>query len=195
MLLRLLRTALESRPPERAVVGLRVRSLPAPPRHDQLDLWRPAGPAPAALDALLAELASLCGADRVGEPAPDSGWRPDGFALRSFRPPRAGDPPCEEASGGGTPGAPPSPLALRALRPPVPARVRCRAGRPAFLESALARGAVVHCAGPWRTTGGWWSREQRFALDHYDLEVEDGTLLRLRYDHLARSWAIDGLYD
>lgn len=190
VLLRLIRTALESRPPEDAVEGLRVRALPAPPRHDQLDLWRPAGPAPAALDALLAELASLCGADRVGAPAPDPGWRPDGIALLPFRPPRPGDPPAEVLAGESSP-----PLALRALRPPLPARVRCRAGRPTFLESALARGAVVRCAGPWRTTGRWWSREERFALDHYELEIEDGTLLRLRYDHLARSWAVDGLYD
>ena len=48
-------------------------------------------------------------------------------------------------------------LALRAIRPPTPAQVRLDAGRPTTLRSAVANGDVVHCAGPWRHTGGWWS--------------------------------------
>ena len=87
------------------------------------------------------------------------------------------------------------PLGLRNVRPPIPARVRMRAGRPCAVESALCSGAILHCAGPWRTTGSWWSPQERFAFDHFDVATDAGLLLRLRYDHLGRSWQIDAVYD
>ena len=59
----------------------------------------------------------------------------------------------------------------------------------------MATGRVVQIAGPWRTTGGWWSHEQRFAYDHFDVQTSDGSLARLRFDHLGRCWQIDGVYD
>jgi len=86
-------------------------------------------------------------------------------------------------------------LSIRALRPPLLADVRLGAGRPVWIRSAVANGEVVHAAGPWRTTGGWWSEEQRFAFDAYDVATSDGLLVRLRYDHLRRIWEIDALYD
>jgi hypothetical protein len=77
----------------------------------------------------------------------------------------------------------------------VAAEVRIRGAIPAQLRSAVANGAVVHAAGPWRTTGGWWSPEHRFAYDYYDVQTSDGTLSRLRFDHLRRRWEIDAIYD
>ena len=84
---------------------------------------------------------------------------------------------------------------MRALRPPAAAEVRVERGRPVFLRSAVAKGRILEAAGPWRTTGRWWSRGERFALDYYDVWVEDGSVLRLRYDWLERRWQVDGLYD
>ena len=76
----------------------------------------------------------------------------------------------------------------------VRAQVEAPSGRPRHVRSALANGAIVHCAGPWRTTGRWWS-EDRFAFDHYDVQTRDGWVFRLRRDHVARTWAIDAIYD
>jgi hypothetical protein len=56
-------------------------------------------------------------------------------------------------------------------------------------------GDVVSCAGPWRTSGGWWSGEERFALDHYDVQTADGTVARLRFDGVRERWSVDALYD
>lgn len=84
---------------------------------------------------------------------------------------------------------------MRALRPPLPAEVRVRAGRPAWVRSALAHGEVVHCAGPWRATGGWWAADCSFAFDSFDVATSDGLLVRLRYDRIRHSWEIDALYD
>jgi protein ImuB len=84
---------------------------------------------------------------------------------------------------------------VRAVRPPIPAEVRTLHGRPEWIRSALASGRVVQIAGPWRTTGGWWSREQRYAYDYFDVQTSDGSVARLRFDHFGRRWQIDGIYD
>jgi len=84
---------------------------------------------------------------------------------------------------------------VRALRPPLPARVRVAGGRPAWLASALANGRIERAAGPWRTSGRWWSPEERFAFDHYDVATGDGCVVRLRLDLLHQRWEIDGVYD
>ena len=54
---------------------------------------------------------------------------------------------------------------------------------------------MVRLAGPWRTTGGWWSPEGRFAFDHFDVQTSDGSAVRLRLDHVRRAWQIDAIYD
>jgi protein ImuB len=185
--LRRLRTALECEPPVAPVAGCALAAEGEPARRDQLDLFRPAGPAPAALDALLAELAALCGLGRIGAPHVPDDPRPGAFDVVPFEP--------HSSPAGQRDGFSPRALALRMLRPPLPATVRLCAGLPAWVGSAVASGDVVHCAGPWRTTGGWWSETRRFAFDSYDVATGDGLLVRLRYDHLARRWEIDALYD
>ena len=75
------------------------------------------------------------------------------------------------------------------------AQVQLRQHRPEWIRSAVASGRVVRLAGPWRTTGGWWSREDRFAFDSFDVQTSDGTVARLRLDHVHREWQIDAVYD
>jgi protein ImuB len=193
VLLRLVGLSLEAQPPPAPVEAIALSAQGRPLRRDQLDLFRPAGPSPAVLDRTLAELESLCGDGRVGAPAPQDSHRPDAFGVTPFAPGRG------THEGNGL--HPPSPstvhptLALRILRPPVEARVRLRGGLPAHVESSAVRGDVVSCAGPWRTSGGWWSPEGRFALDHYDVQTDDGTLARLRFDGVRERWSVDALYD
>jgi len=193
VLVRLLCASLEARPPAAAVVAVSLETEGRAPAVDQLDLFRPAGPAPAALGRTLAELAALCGRERIGAPEVVDDHRPDAFAQVPFRA-AASAPPAQRAQPG--PGEPPeSALAVRALRPPAAAAVRTRNGRPEWIQSAVANGRVVQLAGPWRTTGGWWSREQRFAYDYFDVQTSDGSVARLRFDHLTQRWQIDGIYD
>jgi len=66
---------------------------------------------------------------------------------------------------------------------------------PCSIRSAVTQGQIVTVSGPWRTTGGWWSEEGRYALDHYDIQVSDGVLARLCFDWVDRSWRIDACYD
>ena len=64
-----------------------------------------------------------------------------------------------------------------------------------FVRSAVSQGEVVEIAGPWRTTGQWWSETGHFAVDHYDVQMSDGNVLRLCFDWKQNQWQVDGLYD
>ncbi|MGH0029774.1 MAG: DNA polymerase Y family protein [Myxococcota bacterium] len=190
VLIRLLHQALEARAPEAAVETVRVETRGVATRSDQLDLFRPAGPAPDTLSQVLAELSSLCGDGHVGAPAVADSHHPDALALRPFPPKPATSRGHDDGDDAFT-----TQLALRVLRPPVAAQVRLQGDRPASLRSPVANGSVLRCAGPWRTTGGWWSEQGRFAFDHFDVLTHDGTVSRLRFDHVSRSWQIDAVYD
>jgi protein ImuB len=192
-LLRGLTLALCERPPEAPVEGVSLASEGHPLRSDQLDLFRPRGPDPRALDRTLGELESLCGEGRVGTPVVGDSHHPAAFGVRPFHS-RSQPSPArvypESAQAGF------SSLAIRALRPPVRAEVSSDRGQPVFVHSAISHGRVVAMAGPWRSTGFWWSdREERFAIDHFDVQVSDGKLLRLGFDWIDRVWQIDGVYD
>ena len=186
VLVRLARHALEAHALAAPVARVKIATRAGPLRRDQLDLFRPAGPAPAVLGETLAALQSLCGDARVGAPVAVDTHHPDSFALAPFTSPRCASE--REPGAAGT-------LALRALRPPLPAQVRRHQQSPAWIRSAIANGRVVRCAGPWRTTGGWWSSEERFAFDQFDVQSEDGVVVRLRFDHVRREWQIDAVYD
>jgi protein ImuB len=187
VLLRLVCHALESHPPQAAIESVEISTEGCPFDPDQLDLFRPAGPAPAMLGRTLAELEALCGGDRIGSPTVADSHHPDAFGMAPFQPTPT------------DPGAPRSMhvgrLAVRALRPPLHANVRVSRGVPEFVHSAIARGRVVRVAGPWRTTGSWWSSEGRYAYDSFDVQTHDGTVCRLRLDHIRKTWHIDAVYD
>ena len=188
VLLRLLRQDLESRPPVAAIDGVTLACEGVRLRREQLDLFRPRGPDPNALDQTLAELGAICGAERVGSPAVVDDHRPDAFSMQPFSGRGVSD--LTQTSARPTPR-----LTLRAVRPPARAEVRVEGGRPVALRSAVSQGEVVRIAGPWRTTGQWWSEAGHFAVDHYDVQMSDGNVLRLCFDWKRNQWQVDGLYD
>jgi len=188
VLVRLVCRALESHPPASAVEGVTLETEGRPIPSDQLDLFRPAGPAPAVLGRTLAELEALCGEEHIGSPRVADQHHPDAFQMAPFRPGAAHAPR-------GSPDSLAGKLAIRALRPPLDASVRLCRGLPEHVRSAIANGRVLQVAGPWRTTGSWWSPEDRFAFDSFDVQTADGTVARLRFDHLRKRWQIDAVYD
>ncbi len=192
-LLTLLRTHLESHLPVRAVTGIGLTADAACIAPTQLDLLRPAGPAPTALAAVLARLTALCGPDRVGVLQAADSHRPDAVRLDRF----VGEP-----SPDGPPGDPLDPrsappvvrLALRAFRPPVPLEVF---ENRAFIDCVRGRGfggRVVRWAGPWRVRGEWWTAEP-YAREYYDVELSDGGVYRIYRDARSGRWSADGVYD
>jgi len=193
VLVRLAALSLESRPPLAPIKSASLATAGSPVRGDQLDFFRPAGPAPAMLSRTLAELEALCGPGRIGAPVVSDSHRPDAYAMATFAPSSGAGSLVRDVDAHAEPTR--GSLAVRALRPPIPAQVQASIGSPEWIRSALANGEVIRCAGPWRTTGGWWSREERFAFDHFDVQTSDGLVVRLRLDLITSSWQIDAVYD
>jgi protein ImuB len=206
VLLRLIALALERHPPAAPVESVSLQTESVPTRTDQLDLFAPRGPDPAALDRTLSELESLCGEGRVGAPEVPDTHHPAAFAQKPFSPPASGisrqsrrRSDLAHEAGRSAVALDPDPTppipALRAIRPPVRAEVRIDRGLPAFVRSAVSQGDVIVVSGPWRTTGKWWSPDERFVLDHFDAQISDGCVIRLRFDWMKRLWQVDGIYD
>jgi len=148
---------LESHPPPAGIDRVSIVIDPTPGRVLQHTLFTRAHPTPEQLSTLLARLAAVMGQDRIGVPATVDTYRPGAFAMTAFKTdqgPGAGD----SGLGAGLHSLLMS--ALRRCRQPVPARVAIADGRPIRVTTdrrGFAGGVVVHCAGPWRTSGDWWA--------------------------------------
>jgi protein ImuB len=123
---------------------------PAPARITQFSLLERALPSPETLSTLTARLSALVGESRIGSAVLLDSHRPDAFAMVRFAPEvgETGLPPNERRP------------VLRRQRLPPAIRVSVEHGRPVYIATArrgMPQGAVIQAAGPWRTSGGWWS--------------------------------------
>lgn len=186
-LLGLLRLQLEQQPPRAALDALRLQARADVLRSSQLDLFRPNGPPPSALATVLAQLASLCGSERVGSPVVLDSYRldQDGMVPFGSRTRDAKTPP---------PGSVLPPLALRRFRPPLAVEVFYERERPDFVRGPRLGGRVVSWAGPWRIRTEWWG-ERVYWREYYDVQLSDGGLYRLFRDNEQQQWFVDGVYD
>ena len=64
--------------------------------------------------------------------------------------------------------------------------------RPAFVAAAQIRGKVIDLAGPWRTSGGWWTVDA-WQRDEWDIALSDGALYRIYCE--PAGWFVEGSYD
>jgi protein ImuB len=225
---------LESHPPSGPVDRVVVAVDPTPARIVQFSLITRPLPSPEQLSTLMARLQALMGETRCGSPGLIDSWKPGAFEMRSFA-------PQEQGSGIGDQGSRtleqrtnrsliPDPrslaLALRRFRHPVPARVRVEAGKPARVtidRRGFSGGGVAGCAGPWRTSGGWWNgngdqgsgiRDQKprsnldlrspipdprsltqWDHDEWDVTLSDGATYRLCRARDTDAWFVDGVVD
>ena len=233
---------LESHPAPAAIDRVVVAADPTAARVLQCSLLHRPLPSPEQLSTLRARLSALMGEGRCGSPAVVDSWQPGACGLKPFEP--------REASGRhgpqrhrGTEEGPQNlcvsvPLrpvgannasnrpaaALRRFRVPVPARVRVEHGRPVRLRTdrrGLGGGRVAECAGPWRTSGGWWidraPKPQRhrgteegptslcvsvslwpveaWDRDEWDVTLGDNATYRAFRDRGTGAWFLEGIYD
>jgi protein ImuB len=198
---------LESHPPPAAVERVTVVIDPTPGRVVQHTLFTRAHPTPEQLSTLIARLTALMGQDRIGRPAVVDSYRPGAFAMQPF--------PTEHGAGAGGagkdvgfpypshPAYPPDPpqnvvSAFRRCRHPVPARVTVAGGRPVAVTTdrrGFAGGRVQGCAGPWRTSGEWWSGLLAWNRDEWDVSLSDGAIYRIFRDRVTDGWFIDAIAD
>ena len=219
---------LEAHPPSAGIDRVAIVVDPVPTRMLQFSLLERALPSPEQISTLLARLAALMGEGRCGVPALVDSHRPGAFEMRPFNP-RAGGRRPNPKSRIPNPELQGSLISvLRRFRVPVTARVTVDRGRPVRVATghrSVDGGRVVMCAGPWRTSGHWWTgrarrtRRASFASripnpesregtneqssssspcwdrDEWDVALTDGGVYRIYRDRGQRSWFVEGVID
>ena len=182
--LRLLQYDLAAHPPPAPVVSVHLEAVPVKPRVVQTGLFIPLAPEAEKLELTLARIAAVVGDGNAGTPELLDTHRPGAFEMKRFD---AGAPVMPAGSD-----VEPH-LAIRLYRPPLKAQVIARNGHPARVAARGISGNVTVYAGPWRTSGDWWTPDP-WARDEWDLELEDGALYRV-YREGRGDWYIEGNYD
>jgi protein ImuB len=185
-MLKLLQLHLERHSPQAPVTGFMLHIEPVDPRRVQGGLFLPPTPAPDKLQITLSRIAGMVGEENVGSPELLNTHRPDAFRLR----------PLVLDDKQPLPGEPPSilKLALRLFRPALYARVHTSGIRPKDVTAPGVEGRVVEAAGPWRTSGDWWTQSP-WARDEWDVELTDGALYRIYCESKTHDWYIHAIYD
>ena len=191
LLFRMLQTHLENFKSEHPIVAVALTAQPIRPASQQFGLFETALRNPQQLYETLARLSALLGSDRVGTPVLEETHRPDAFRMEPFSWTSV-----ESAVPSGNPkdalrtAHTTTRLALRRFRPPANTSVFVSEAR--YLESDKIRGQIVDQTGPFLFSGNWWD-EKSWARAEWDMQLEDGDLVRAHED--SGAWKIDGIYD
>jgi protein ImuB len=186
-LFRVLRTYLETVRADSPIASVRLSAKPGRPATHQFGLFDATLRDPNQFHETLGRLTALLGPGRAGTPCLADSHRPEDFrmepdALAAPRPQERED----------NEGEPPAGPALRRFRPPMPATVEMRSGRPALLRSAAYTGPIARARGPWRLSGQWWD-ERAWERDEWEVQTRDGVLYRLVRQ--KEEWFVEGLFD
>ena len=211
---------LESHPPSAGIDQVTVVVDPVLARTQQFSLLERARPSPENVSTLIARLTALAGEGRCGSPALVDSHDMASFEMRSFGPStKLGvDGESHRIVDNNTLGsdqdrhfdtgmAPLRPM-LRRFRVPVAARVRVQKGRPVrVMAPRVSGGEVVHWAGPWRTSGHWWTGASEapaaapspgaspWDRDEWDVSLADGSVYRIFHDRRVDRWFLAGMVD
>jgi protein ImuB len=201
LLFRMLHTHLENFKSEHPIVAVALSAQPIKPAREQFGLFETTLRNPQQLLETLARLIALLSADRVGTPVLEETHRPDAFRMEAF----VWNWISTAGNGGrssATPEAHPkargsSPLhtlrlALRRFRPSVSASVLLDEDCLMHVRDADVRGKIIDLQGPFLISGNWWD-EKSWACAEWDLQLEDGELVRCHESEAT--WRIDGIYD
>jgi protein ImuB len=179
-LLKLLQMDLEAHPPAAPTIALSLVLKPVHPRTVQTGIFLPVTPAPDKLELTLARIRSIVGEANVGIPQLLNTHHPHPFHLANAQPQIA------------NPQSPmPNPQGFRYFRPPLHATIDLINNRPVRLSAPGIHGKVINAAGPWRTSGDWWT-STIWNRDEWDIALSNGALYRIYRDS---QWFIEGSYD
>lgn len=164
--LKLLQLDLAAHPPGAPVIKLWITAQPAPPRSAQRGLFLPISPEPEKLEITLARISAIVGERRAGIARLLDSHRRDSFQIDRFG---AGD----GANSSSNPTmryevGSPAAIAMRLIRPACRLKVDLSNGRPTDLaiknnqkERENLQGKVMWSAGPWRSSGDWWTENAK----------------------------------
>jgi protein ImuB len=180
-LLKLLQMDLEAHPPQAATHALSVSIKPVLPRTVQTGIFMPLAPAPDKLELTLARIRGIVGEQNVGVPELVDTHHPHPYRLKSEQPQIGTSQQITDRQ------------AFRYFRPPITAKVELQHDRPARLIASGIHGKVLNAAGPWRTSGNWWT-QAAWDRDEWDITLTNGALYRI-YCEPDQRWFVEGCYD
>jgi protein ImuB len=186
-MLKLLQLHLERHPPSAPIAAFSIRIDPIEPRFVQEGLFLPPTPPAGKLQITMARIAAMVGDANTGSPLLRNTHRPDAFQLAAL---------CTESPlQNETPGNENIlRLAMRLFRPALEARVKVVEYTPKKIDARGITGNVVRSAGPWRTSGEWWTPKP-WNREEWDVALEDGSLYRIYCETPAYAWFVYGIYD
>lgn len=176
--LKLIELDLEKHSPTAPVVKVTVTAEPARPRTAQNGLFIPLAPEPEKLELTLARISAVVGEQNVGSPELVDTHRPGAFRMTAPLQSRLSNTSQMAVA-----------LAFRAFRPPLAAKVQAD-----FISAPGVRGKIARQAGPWRTSGDWWTNNP-WSRDEWDIELTGGALYRIYCEAQTGRWFIEGSYD
>jgi protein ImuB len=178
-LLKLLQMDLEAHPPTAPTIALTLSLKPVHPRTVQTGIFLPVTPSPDKLKLTLARIRGIVGENNVGIPQLLNTHHPHPYRLVKAQPITSHQPPVTSHHG------------FRFFRPPLPATVSLDRNRPIHIAAPGIHGKVLNAAGPWRTSGDWWTSTV-WNRDEWDIALSNGSLYRIYRDS---QWFIEGSYD
>ncbi len=179
-LLKLLQMDLEAHPPTAPTIALSLSLKPVHPRTVQTGIFLPVTPAPDKLELTLARIRGIVGENNAGIPELINTHHPHPYRLVNAQPQLAN-----------TQSPTANPQGFRFFRPPLPATVSLVDNRPIRITAAGIHGKVLNAAGPWRTSGDWWT-STIWNRDEWDIALSSGSLYRI---YSNPHWFIEGSYD
>jgi protein ImuB len=188
-LLKLIQLDLESHPPGTAVIALRIIAHPARPQTAQQGLFAAQAPEAGRLEILLSRLRKLVGDGRVGSPELLDSHAPEAFRINNFEIAQASSPSNVSAQTANA-------VAMRMVRPPRAISVELRGEAPVAMHYEGKRLMLHSGAGPWRTSGEWWTHPS-WCREEWDVVLNEPAqrCLRLAHDPAASCWYVIGIYD
>ncbi len=186
-MLKLLQLHLERHPPQAPIIAFTLHMEPVEPRNVQGGMFLPPTPPADKLQVTLARIAGMVGKDNVGTPGLLNTHRPDAFEMRAL--PAIGSNRAAQTQPGET-----LQLVVRLFRPALPARVRLVEYSPQDVIASGVKGKVMQAAGPWKTSGEWWT-STFWCRQEWDVALDDGALYRIYQDSQSGSWYVHGVYD
>ncbi len=215
--LKLLQLELDAHPPGAPVIKLWIAAEPAPPRVAQRGLFLPITPEAEKMEVTLARINRIVGERRAGIALLLDTHREHGFRMERFTTvleepgPAASTPTMWDSQKNPA-------IALRIFRPPRKLLVQATDGCPlmlTFLEDptdhTTSRGKILWSAGPWRSSGDWWTEQAADATaqpneahpwdrEEWDVALADGydrgvALYRIYREVQSGRWFADASYD
>lgn len=193
-LLKLLQLDLNAHNPGALVKRVAMETMPAKPRYTQTGLFTPRAPEAERLEVTLARLRAVVGdldgqgRGRIGSPQLCDSHNPDHFRVAPFT--------TEAAKASQSNCLQNTEVALNIFRPPLPAKVRRKEGKPVHIAFAELSKPIICAAGPWLTSGLWWHETEKWNREQWDIAIciESGLGL-YRIFHEGKNWFVEGLYD